>query len=253
MNYSDKLKERLKKNAFKLVESGSHKGRERNTAFIFDDIKMNFHHKTWSNIKGNENWLKRSEKKHTHFSDGTFEMQSSNSSDALLMNIFCFPGFFNWSGPKKILKIDQCKDIQFGWNPEFENENKNHPTEIDLKIGDNIFEAKMTESSFTAKEKDVVYSYADFNKVFNDRNLVDGENSIKHYQLIRNVLTAYKYNYNFTVLLDESRIDLIRDFTEVLKAIKIIDLKQRINFVTWQELVHACGEELREYIIEKYF
>ncbi|HLC14804.1 MAG TPA: hypothetical protein VJL89_01070, partial [Thermodesulfovibrionia bacterium] len=76
---------------------------------------------------------------------------------------------------------------------------------------------------------------------------------VTNYQLIRNIITAYKYDYNFTLLIDETRIDLIRSFCQILKAVKITSLKDRINFVTWQELIESCGANLKKYIEEKYF
>jgi hypothetical protein len=60
-----------------------------------------------------------------------------------------------------------------------------------MKIGNRIFEAKLTETDFTQKTPSVVESYVDFETVF-DKNILprtqNGE--YENYQLIRNILTA---------------------------------------------------------------
>ena len=253
MNYSINLKNRLKKNAHSISSTMNLCGSERESAYIFKNVSMSFHEMTYQNILSNEDWEKRTKKIHSHFNDGTLEMQSSNSSDALLMNIFCYPEFQQWKGPTQLLSIDSNSEIEFGWNPKFDNENIGHPTEIDAKIGNHIFEAKLTEESFTTKTKDVVRRYGDFNTVFDEDLLLNNDGNINNYQLVRNILTAYKYNFDFTVLLDESRIDLIREFLNVIKAVRISNLKKKIGFLTWQELSDVCGKKLKDYIISKYF
>ncbi len=255
MNYNKKLKERIKSNAKRVtLENNNFSGIERESAYIFDNIKMNFNRKSFDNINQNNNWRTRLEKRHSHFDDGTLEMQSSNSSDALLMNIFCYPKISVWLGPSKLLGVDFNNDIIFGWNPLFENEDTGQKTEIDLKIGNIIFEAKLTESSFTAKDIHTIRKYPGFYEVFDESNLTRGKNNlIKNYQLIRNVLTIYKYGYNFKLLIDEARIDLIHAFYNTINAIKLFELRKRIDFITWQELVKTCGKELKEYIYMKYF
>ena len=71
--------------------------------------------------------------------------------------------------------------------------------------------------------------------------------------MVRNVLAACKYDYIFTVLLDCSRVDLIREIFDVIKAVRNADLRKNIGFVTWQELTNVCGKELKDYITVKYF
>ena len=253
MEYSSILKERLKKNAIEISSKCGFDGIERKSAFIFECLEMNFHTKSFRNIQSNDKWQKRTQKKHSHFVDGILEMQSSNSSDALLMNIFCYPGLKKWKGIQKLLNFDQTEEFQFGWNPKFDNENRQYPTEIDLKIGNRIFEAKLTESSFTSKSKDVIRSYPDFESVFNEEILTLPNGMISNYQLVRNILAAYKYDYNFTVIIDSSRIDLLREITKIIKSIRLDDLRKRIDFITWQEITGKLGNDLKSYISEKYF
>ncbi len=70
--------------------------------------------------------------------------------------------------------------------------------------------------------------------------LPNGE--IMYYQLIRNILTGYKYDYDLTVIIDSSRIDLIREIMNIVKSLKSNDLKKRIDFITWQEIIDSCGQ-----------
>jgi len=253
MNYSENLKKRLKLNAKKLSNNSGIDGTEYSSAFIFNDVKMNFNHSSYLNIIKKPKWKPRLLKKHNHFNDGTLEMQSSNSSDALLMNIFCYPKFKNWKGPSKLLRINTNKKFEFGWNPNFDNENQKHKTEIDLKVGKTIFEAKLTEANFTKKRKEVVESYVDLHTIFEKSLLCHSNGQYTNYQLIRNILTAYKYGLNFTLLIDDRRIDLIKEFIITIKSIKSYDLRKNLNIITWQEIIDTCGEELKSYISKKYF
>lgn len=249
------INERIKTNILRILECDKTiYGINSTSAFIFSDVKMNFLEESYLNICRNEFWYKRLDKKHPHFNDGTKEMQSSNSSDALLMNIFCYPEINKWKGIKELLQVSELKEIEFGWSPELVNENPKYPTEIDLRINKEIIcESKLTESNFTEKEKYIVEGYENFDLVF-DKDLLEIKNgNYINYQLIRNILTAYKYSYRFILLIDETRIDLIRSLFNVVKAIKIADLRMKISFITWQELANKCGNHLKDYLSQKYF
>ena len=254
LDYSKRLKKRIKENSEKMALKYSLKGKEYDSAYVYEDIAMNFNKESYCNIMKNENWKTRLNKEHNFLKeDNTLEMQSSNSSDALLMNIFCFPKINNWKGLKNLLEVENFDSIEFGWNPFFKNEKIKFPTEIDMKINKTIFEAKLTETDFTRKEKTHVELYENFNKIFEKKTMKVKADNYLHYQLIRNVLTAYKYNLNFILLLDESRTDLIKYLFEIILSIKDKNLREKIRFLTWQEIVYECGKELRYFIEEKYF
>lgn len=247
MNYSKRLKQRIEGNI-----KNFNIGKETKSGFIFDNIKDNFNPDSYSNINSNSKWKKRIGKTLTEFPD-TLEMQSSNSSDAILMNIFCNPKIIDWKGIKKLFKITDFDEFVFGWKPYFSNE-KSHRTEIDLKFNDIIIEAKLTESDFKLKDPEIVEAYDNFSLVF-DRTLLElnKNRKYKNYQLIRNILTAYKYKCRFILLVDESRIDLIKEFIKTTNAIKDNSLRNRMDFITWQEITNSVGKTLREYIQTKYF
>lgn len=250
-NHVGKLKERLLTNALFLCEKESFSGVERESAFLFNDLSMNFHPDSFENILKTEEYKKRLEKRHTQ-ANGFKELQSSNSSDALLMNFFAHPKIQTWKSLRDLLSIDESDSIEFGWCPSFPIETKNYRSEIDMKIGNVIFEAKLIEGGFTHKKLDVVLGYP------NVENIIDLQEFIKddfvtNYQLIRNLLAAEKHGSKFYLLLDESRTDLIREFYKVKFAIKDKSLAHRFNFVSWQELASNVGRNLRDYIIVKYF
>lgn len=250
MNYSDRLKNRLLLNALNLCEKKLFSGIQRESAFLFNDISMSFHPDTFANICKNIAYKKRLDKTHPNV-PGFKEMQSSNSSDALLMNIFAHPKIKEWKSLRDLISIDQSDKIEFGWNPVFANET-NHKTEIDMKIGNSIFEAKLTEKDFTQKELKVVLTYSNVENIIDLKDLTNN-NIVSNYQLIRNLLAAEKYDYKFNLLIDETRTDLIREFYKVKNAIKVKYLLDNFNFLTWQEIANSVGLELKNYVTEKYF
>lgn len=251
MNYSDAIKQRIIKNIVEdpLIESDAYNIHP--SAIIFKNLEDNFLPSSFQSIKKNPQWKSRTLKVHAKLKDGTLEMQSSNSSDALLMNIFCNPGVGKWTGLQKLLHIDTSSVVEFGWNPSFENEVL-HPTEIDMRIGNRIFESKLSEESFTEKEKGIVEKYSDFHTVFDSHSLASNDTHYFNYQLIRNILTAYKYNFSFSILVDQTRTDLIRSLLDVVIAIREPEVRKRVGFFTWQEIAAVCGTALKDYMQRKY-
>jgi hypothetical protein len=244
-----KLKDRLKKNALKICKDLGEQCDERKSAVLFTNLEMSFQPETFSNIQSNEEYRDRLNKSHTQ-AKGYKEMQSSNSSDALLMNIFAYPNILENESLRNLLGLNQNESIEFGWNPVFKNETRK--TEIDMKIGDCIFEAKLTESNFTKKSKNIVLKYPNVEQVLDLTTLYKGED-VLYYQLIRNLLTADKNKYDFKLIVDESRSDLIRAFKKVKEVIKTEELKARFNYLTWQEITDTLENDLKQYIIKKYF
>lgn len=250
MNYSNRLKERLLSNAINLCNKKSFNGVQKESAFLFNDVAMNFYPETFANICDKIDYKKRLDKPHSKVPNFK-EMQSSNSSDALLINFFIHPKIREWKSLRDLISINQSDDIEFGWNPQFDNE-ANHKTEIDMKIGNSIFEAKLTEKDFTSKELQIVLGYSNVENII-DLKVLTNNNIVSNYQLIRNLLTAEKHGFKFNLLIDETRIDLIREFYKVKCAIKVNSLLDNFNFITWQEISNCVGVDLKNYITEKYF
>ncbi len=252
MNHSKKLKMRLRKNAVDHMVWEITKNQNTNTAFIFDNLKSNFIDKSFNEIMNHPEWFERLEKKHTSFTNETKELQSSNSSDALLMNIFCYPKILEWKGVRDLLGVNENDNIEFGWDPKIDNNSRGQNTEIDMKIGDKIFEAKLTESSFTKVDKNKLKKYKDLSNIIDLTDLEEGD-MVTNYQLIRNILAVYKHGFTFYLLVDESRTDLIREFYRTKAAILDSRFKSKVKLLTWQELIEVCGKELKAFINRKYF
>lgn len=95
------------------------------------------------------------------------ELDSSMSSDALLMNIFCTPGVAESSAVRNALGIDGDVAPVFGWKAHVPLTNGRFDrTEVDMQLGSLLVEAKLTEGDFQTREARVVEAYRDFETVF---------------------------------------------------------------------------------------
>jgi hypothetical protein len=100
------------------------------------------------------------------------ELDSSMSSDALLMNVFCTPDVLDSLRVRQMLGIDGFAEPSFGWRARVPLTNGRFDrTEVDMNWGDLLVESKLTESDFQCREAAIVESYRDLDKVF-DRSLL---------------------------------------------------------------------------------
>jgi hypothetical protein len=100
------------------------------------------------------------------------ELDSSMSSDALLMNVFCAPGVAEAPAVRQALGVDGEDLPVFGWRARVPLRSGHFDrTEVDMQWGDLLVEAKLTESDFQIKAAAVVEAYRDFDAVF-DRELL---------------------------------------------------------------------------------
>ena len=100
------------------------------------------------------------------------ELDSSMSSDALLMNIFCTPGVAESIAVRNALGVDAEADPIFGWKARVPlSSGRFDRTEIDMRFGSLLVEAKLTEVGFQSRAAEVVESYRDFDAIF-DRALL---------------------------------------------------------------------------------
>jgi hypothetical protein len=125
-------------------------------------------------------------------------------------------------------------------------------TEVDMRLGDLLVEAKLTESDFQRAPKTVVNAYRDFSDVFSDDDLPQTSNHYLSYQLIRNVLAAHASSCAFCVLTDERRPDLIEAWYAVMKCVRPVDLRTRCKVLTWQEVARVLPQKLRQFLNLKY-
>jgi len=220
----------------------------------------NFLPQTYRAILANQNWRMRLNKVHTQARTSLpktehrwKELDSSNSSDALLMNVFCCPEVRNNYTLFSLLGVERDVQPEFGVRARVPLVNgRADRTEVDMRLGELLVEAKLTESDFQRGRTAAVESYRDFNDVFERRLLPrDGEYFLS-YQLIRNVLAAYAHECSFCVISDARRPDLREAWYAIMRAVRPVELRVRCKMITWQELSAVLTDRLRSYLAEKY-
>src|SRR6516162_8769597 len=220
----------------------------------------NFFDESYAAMLAIPKWQKRMEKVHTagktalpRGGRGWKELDSSMSSDALLMNIFCCPHVADDPRLLGLLGIDTAETPEFGWRARVPLKKGNADrTAVDMKLGNMLFEAKLTESDFQYAEISVLRGYRDFEEVFDEDDLPRDGSKLASYQLIRNVLAAHAGDCGFCVLVDARRPDLIESWYAVLRCIRSVELRVRCKLLTWQELASVLPEPLSEFLDAKY-
>ena len=170
-----------------------------------------------------------------------------------LMNIFCCPSVFRDGRVRSMLDVKPGASPNFGFRArvpivtgQFDR------TEVDMRLGDLLVEAKLTESDFQKAPKAAVRAYRGFDEVFDQEDLPQTDHDFLSYQLIRNVLAAHASGCAFCVLTDARRPELIEAWYAVMKCVRPVDLRTRCKVLTWQELAKALPRGLREFLAEKY-
>jgi len=225
-----------------------------------DSEHGNFLPETYRAIVQNPGWRKRLDKVHAQARTALpraerrwRELDSCTSSDALLMNVFCFPGSLSESRLLNLLGVEGNPPLQFGFKARVPLAGgKFDRTEVDLRIGDLLIEAKLTETDFQTKRKDILDCYKDFGKVFARRDLPRRGDTYLGYQLIRNVLGADANQCSFCVMADARRPDLREAWYAVMRCVKPADLRVRCKMITWQEVSEVLPCRLQDFLREKY-
>lgn len=224
----------------------------------------NFHPRVYEAICARPEWKRRLEKVHTAHkrvrarADWRWmELDCANSSDALLMNVFCHPGVMERAGVRATLGIAAGAVPEFGWKPRTplkggKRDGKTDNTEVDMRVGDLLVEAKLTESDFQSARVELVERYRDLEDVFDVSELPMRGGRVMGYQLIRGTLAARASGYSFCVLCDARRPELVETWYAVMRAVRSFELRCRLKLLTWQELAGVVPEELREFLAEKY-
>jgi hypothetical protein len=255
----------------------------------------NFHPESYRSICGNPAWLRRLAKAHTASRRSRarkdwrwMELDSSNSSDALLMNIFCHPGVYDGdalaTAVANMLGVELTARPCFGIRPGVPlRSGLIDRTEIDLQLNDVFLEAKLTESDFQTARPELIERYRDLEAVFEVSRLprrvvpllpshplvedysqleeppaemtfdrVPSRTLIESYQLIRDVLAAYAADASFCLLLDARRCDLIELWYGVLSAVNRPTFACRLRLLTWQDLASALPDDLQQFLDLKY-
>jgi hypothetical protein len=259
----------------------------------------NFYQPAYAEIAARPVWMRRFDKIHAQSralpkADRRWrELDSCASSDALLMNIFCTPGVLESQQLISLLGLDEAAVPEFGWRARVPLANGRFDrTEVDMRVGSLLAEAKLTESDFQSCRTEVAEAYRDFDAVF-DRDLLprveipvarrkesaefpedytqeelcvpaedwqptliakprETVTGYASYQLLRNVLAAHAHQAGFCVIHDERRPDLREAWFAVMAAVKAADLRVRLRVVTWQELAAALPSGLQRFLDLKY-
>jgi hypothetical protein len=263
----------------------------------------NFLDATYAAILARANWSRRLEKVHAQAKKTLpspldpkrkwRELDSSTSSDALLMNVFCAPGVAEDPAVRRMLGIGGETVPEFGWRAKVPLKNGRFDrTEVDMRWGGLLVEAKLTEADFQSCKAGVVEAYRDFERVFDREALPKVEIPVARqkasaefpeeytqeevwvpseawvptliekpretvtgyasYQLIRSVLAAEAEGSSFCVIHDARRPDLREAWYEVMRAVRSADLRVRLKVLTWQELAPVLPEGLPRFLDIKY-
>jgi len=265
MSYVRELKAQLREGALAWQEKAGvpwyrSKGNPPTILFPPDGARHgNFFDPAWSAINADLAWQQRLEKRHSQtkalpdqYQDAQ-ELDSSNSSDALLMNFFCPPGAAERLAKRLGIRVGSKPHLEFGYRAGVPRLGATpDATEIDLRFGDAICEAKLTEATFTSKQREIVMRYRDLKAVFQVDSLPQSDSYFYSYQLIRNVLAAAHLGARLFVFVDARRPDLQNEWNQVKGAITDEPLRQRCQLVHWQELVESCDPEHAAFLREKY-
>jgi hypothetical protein len=220
----------------------------------------NFHPAAYRRICANHRWSRRLEKVHTAYKRSRLrsnwqwkELDCCNSSDALLMSIFCHPDAMEQSAARGMLGIESKAVPEFGFKPRTPLQNGNgDATEIDMKIGDLLVEAKLTESDFQSAGPGLISRYRDLETVFDTAELPTRNGKQCAYQLIRGVLAAYAAESSFCVFCDSRRPDLVDSWYRIMRTVRPFELRCRLKLLTWQELASVLPEDLQQFLSAKY-
>ncbi|HET7102789.1 MAG TPA: hypothetical protein VFI20_01760 [Terracidiphilus sp.] len=133
----------------------------------------NFFDPAYAAILARPEWLKRFDKVHAQARSlpraerKWRELDSSMSSDALLMNVFCTPGVVESAAVRRMLGIEVGAEPVFGWKARVPLKNGRFDrTEVDMKLGSLLVEAKLTETDFQTRAAAVMEDYRDFDVAF---------------------------------------------------------------------------------------
>lgn len=220
----------------------------------------NFHPKSYRRIGANDRWARRLEKVHTAYKRSRLrsnwqwkELDCCNSSDALLMSIFCHPEVLEKPTTLALLGIESNTVPEFGFKPRTPLHNgKRDNTEIDMKLGELLVEAKLTESNFQFASIGLISRYRDMEAVFDISELPTRNGKQRGYQLVRGALAAYATGCSFCVFCDARRPDLIESWYRIMRAVRPFELRCRLKLLTWQELASVLPKDLEQFLSAKY-
>ncbi len=185
--YAGQLRQELTARARRYARDRAHVESYGNPPVIVfppeDGRHGNFFDESYRAIAARPEWMRRFDKVHTQGNRSLpkpeldpkrrwRELDSSMSSDALLMNVFCAPGVAESAAVGGALGVEVDGLPEFGWKARVPLANGRFDrTEVDMRMGSLLVEAKLTEGDFQTREARIVEAYRDFDEVF-DRDLL---------------------------------------------------------------------------------
>lgn len=228
------------------------------------DRHGNFIDASYRRILANPAWARRLKKAHTAKRQARpmgpeeerrawCELDAGTSSDALLMNIFCYPRVLAGAALPALLGVERGLVPEFGYRPGLQLERSlRDRTEIDMRLATLLVEAKLTEAGFQTAPIRLLGRYPRCYEVF-DRGALEVTNGkVAQYQLLRSILAADATAGEFCLILDARRSDLVERWAATLAAVRSYDLRTRLKLLTWQEISAALPGTLQEFLWMKY-
>ncbi len=218
----------------------------------------NFFAESFASILTRPEWRRRLAKVHTGRrnlpkASAWKELDSCTSSDALLMNILCHPRTLADGKLHRLMTVNVAVQPEFGVRVAAPLQNGHRDrTEVDLRWGDLLVEAKLTETDFQSCRAELVERYRDFEEVFQTHALARIGDAYTNYQLIRNVLAAHATGDRFCVIADARRTDLREQWFAVMQCVRDYEMRLRCQMLTWQEICAVLPLNLRDWLGEKY-
>jgi len=227
---------------------------------VTDGVHGNFLPASWTRTDSNPAWRKRLTKSYTASrfvpraqDRRRLELDCATSSDALLMNIFCYPRVLTRPALCALLGIGPGLSPEFGFRPAVPLANgRADRTEADMRLGHLLAEAKLTEADFQRAPLRLLSLYRDLTDVFDTELLPIRDGVVHSWQLIRGVLAAHATGSSFCLFCDGRRPDLIDRWFEVMRAVTDSGLRTRLGILTWQEIAVALPKPVRIFLDEKY-
>jgi hypothetical protein len=225
-----------------------------------EGVHGNFLAASYKRICANPAWAQRLEKTYTasarvprRWDRKRGELECASSSDALLMNVFCYPRFLCRPEVCALLGVERGLQPEFGVRAGIAmRRDEVDRTELDMRLGPLMVEAKLTESGFGVAARSRLLRYVAVEDVFDIDELPWRDDRVCGYQLIRGVLAAQAGDARFVVLCDRRRADLLEMWFRVLRAVKRADVRSRMALLHWQELAAVSPAVVREFLAVKY-
>ena len=223
----------------------------------------NFIDASYRRIVADAAWSKRLEKVHTAKRQAKAggereevrtwrELDAATSSDALLMNVFCYPRVFGREMCGLLGVASGCRS-EFGYKPRVPLvRGLVDASEIDMRLDGLMVEAKLTEADFQTAPLRLVERYLGFDEVFDREALEVDRGGVRSYQVIRGAMAAWSSGQRYCVLCDERRPDLVDAWFAVMAAVKSYEVRGRLRLLTWQEIARVVPGPLRTFLKDKY-